>query len=224
MKTKLVLGVSGHKGSGKDTFYSIIKKSYPQVQRKAIADQLKMACSEVFNVKIKHFNSPKLKEEELENFIYLTEDKIIALLNKFNLEYNYDLHVRPHISEVIKTPRKLAQYVGTEILRSFDLDLHIKLLCDTLKEEFILITDVRFLNEFDYLKKEFGDGFFGIYIDNYTAALKAEADPHLSEKEVKLIGKRCIRIENNGSLKSFEEASLQAVRNILSSHRIVLGE
>lgn len=201
MKTG-IMAFCGSKGAGKDTSANMIKELVTDgpVETLAFAGHLKAVCSKVFNIEMKYFTDPSLKEVELDTYVVLGKDNIEAVFKAFDItEYTYDQHVRPHVGQVFDTPRQVLQYIGTEVLHPIDPLIHAKM---TLKNKnpnaLTLITDLRFQQEFDYVKNS--PGFMAVYVANDKAESFAGSDGHKSEKELQLFKHECVRVDNNGSL------------------------
>lgn len=202
---KGVIAFCGSKGSGKNTSADVVKALYPNdTEELAFADHLKKTCSKVCKVDMKYFLDPKLKEVELETYVVLQDTTINEIFAEFEVtEYTYDKHVRPHVGQVFDTPRSLLQYVGTEVLHPIDPLIHAKI---TMKkknpDKLSIITDLRFLQEFEFLKSQ--PGFFPIYVSNKRAEMLAEGDTHPSEKQLQLFKSKCEPLDNNGKLNELE--------------------
>lgn len=59
MKNRKLIGISGKKGSGKDTFYDIIIEKYPEYQNVKFADKLKEICANLTGLPIEYFYNRK---------------------------------------------------------------------------------------------------------------------------------------------------------------------
>lgn len=191
------LAFCGSKGSGKSTSATVFKELFSgPTEEIAIAGHLKEVCSHVFEVDFDKFINPALKEVELETFVVLSAGNICAVLRKFFLkDINFDAHVRPHIGRVLRTPRALLQYVGTEILHPIDPLIHVKVAVKKKDPtKLTLITDLRFVAEFDYFS-ELAD-FVPVYVKNTAAENAAAADSHPSERQFFSFVNRC-RFLNN---------------------------
>lgn len=214
---KLIIGFTGVKAAGKSTAFSFIKDKYPVVEEVALASKLKDACAKAFNISRSSFDDPSLKEKELEVPIYLDDTNLPVLLQEFNLTYNYDQHIRPHIGTVLHTPRKVAQYVGTEILREFDPNIHcVNAVKSASDKQIMIITDIRFPNELEFFRNMEDSIFYGVYIANYKAEMVSKKDNHASEKYILQIAKELTKIDNNSSLQDFKKAVILQFEKILS--------
>lgn len=205
---KTIIGLTGVKTSGKSTAASIIKDVLgKEVEEMALADKLKNVCSEVFGIPRVFFDDQSLKEKDLENGpVKLSNYDISMVLEKYNIHYSsreidskYDV-----IGMKLKTPRKIAQIVGTEVLRKAGgEDIH----CDSLdiKSKITIISDVRFGNEFDYFYNS-NNLFIPLYIKRDSAEKNVTEKSHASEKDIFNFTNRCIKIDNN---KGIEELKTQ---------------
>lgn len=125
MEKRLIIGLSGAMGSGKDSAGLIINQSYPDKNFVvvAFADALKKAYSVITG--IPWVNTQKFKEE---------------------------------MCPVLKMPRReILQKIGTNALRNnFDKDIWINILAAKHQNDNLIITDVRFDNEVEWIKKQGG--------------------------------------------------------------------
>ena len=207
MSKKLFVGFTGVKESGKTTAFEAIKKKYPQVEEVMLAKKLKDTCAEVLGIPRNYFDDQAFKEVLLDNPVYLSEDLVKGLYESYDLTVDYEQFVRPHIGKLLHTPREAAQYVGTEVLRAVDPDIHcnaaIKFVPDA---PVYIVTDMRFWNEFDFFNGNSEIEFSSFYIQNNKAEAKLGPNPHASEKFVLEIGKKCeYKIANDGTnLSPFE--------------------
>lgn len=198
---KRIVAFCGAKESGKSTSAELFKSLVSaQTKEVAFAGHLKVVCSEVFGIEIRYFLDTKLKETELETYVNLTRQSIEQIFKKFEIEsYNYDDHVRKHVGQVFDTPRKLLQYVGTELLHPLDKLIHVNFALKKIDPGAItLVTDLRFPQEFDALYGR--EDFLPVYVSNIRAELNAEADSHASEKGWQKFKDRCIVLDNNGNI------------------------
>lgn len=201
MKVSLI-AFCGAKESGKSTSAELFKTLINGIQVKevAFAGHLKETCSKVFNVEMKYFLDPKLKERELENYVRLTTETIEQVFTEFAItEYNFDQHIRPHLSQVFDTPRKLLQYVGTELLHPLDKLIHVNYALRSVDTSKItLVTDLRFPQEFDVLNGK--PEYLLVHVSNLKAEANAATDTHPSEQGWKYFKEKCVSLDNNGTL------------------------
>jgi energy-coupling factor transporter ATP-binding protein EcfA2 len=204
-----IIAFCGSKFSGKSTSAKMIAEILPgQTEELAFAEHLKLTCSKVFGVDMKYFLDPNLKEVEMDSYVNLTPKNVEQVFKEFDVtNYEYDKHVRPHVAQVFETPRSLLQYVGTEILHPIDPLIHAKI---TLKKKdptkLSIITDLRFLLEFEYLMNTQAEGFFiPVYVANQKAEFAAAGDTHKSEQDLKTFKVQCVQMENNGTLPELRD-------------------
>lgn len=125
-KNDYLIGISGKKGSGKDTFFSLLNKIASQrgvnFENRKFADALKQICSILSGKSIEYFTDRELYGEKIKSF---------------NM-----------------TSRELMQKLGTEVLRdNFDSDIWVKTLFNQYRRNSNwVITDVRFPNEANAIK------------------------------------------------------------------------
>jgi hypothetical protein len=130
-----LIGIHGHAGTGKDTIAKFLHSTRDNTWALAFADPLKEACATMFGLPINRFYQADVKE---------LPDSL------------WDV-----------SPREILQYVGTEIIRHFDLDfwvnrMHLELTNQTAdarnynSDDIVVITDVRFQNEYDYVVQNSG--------------------------------------------------------------------
>lgn len=202
-----VIAFCGSKYSGKSTSATVFKELIgAPTEEIAIAGHLKEACARVFKVDFNKFIDPSLKEVELEDFIVLDAKNLTALLGEFFVtDYTFDKHVRPHLGRVLRTPRVLLQYIGTEVLHPLDSLIHVKVAMKKKDpSKLTVITDLRFVAEFEYFNSL--SGFVPVYVKNTAAELAASVDAHPSERQLDLFKTKCRLLDN-------EERSIVALRN-----------
>lgn len=196
-----IIAFCGSKGSGKSTSAGLFKEIIGvPTEEIAIAGHLKESCAKVFGVDYEKFINPALKEVELEDYIVLDRKNIQALLKAFFVDkYDYDTHVRPHVGRIIKTPRALLQYIGTEVLHPIDALIHVKAAIQKKDPaKLTVITDLRFVAEFEYFNS--GVDFLPVYVKNAKAELTASVDAHPSERQFENFKQRCYLLDNEGSI------------------------
>ena len=222
---KLIIGLAGVKTSGKSTVANIIKNIMGgramghNVQEAALADKLKNVCSLVFNVPRENFDRQDLKEVPFETPKFLTESKIFSILEMFNVDPT-DILIGQYYKKLIvdmelKSPRQIAQVVGTEVLRETgDEDIHCKNL--NLNEDGItIVSDLRFPNEFNFFNrtKLMGYQFLPLYIQRDEAEQHVTENSHPSETSVFKFSSQCLEVPNNGSLIGLENKIIQLLSN-----------
>lgn len=203
---RTIIGLAGVKTSGKSTAANMIKELVEGAQEAALADKLKNTCAEVFGVPREYFDRQDLKELPFEDGPKtLTNTKIGAILESFGvvmtrreIDSTYDC-----IGMELLTPRKIAQIVGTEVLRAAgDEDIHCKNV--QLTDGVTIISDLRFPNEFAYFSENENVNFIPLYIQRDEAEKHVTEDSHPSEKCVFEFSGKCIYINNNNSLEDLK--------------------
>lgn len=198
------IGLIGAKRAGKDTACEAIKTVFPKAVTITLAGPLKDCCSEVLGIPREAFDKDDLKEKELDDLVELNWNLLDALFNWYSLKYQYDAHARPHIGKVLRTPRQVAQYVGTEVLRTVDPDIHCKTAFAGKTGDFGIITDLRFPNEDSFFQK-LGKPYMLVYVANLAAETEAAKDTHVSEAYLQtLVKKANFTVPNNDSLQAFQ--------------------
>lgn len=210
----IVIGLIGAKAAGKTTAFNAIK-AMVDVQEITLASKLKDVSASVFNIPREHFDSHEFKEKEFENLVYVTGDAVKEIFFQYGLDVDYGKFVRPHIGKVLVSPRQVAQYVGTEVLRSYMPDIHCWWAAKAVNKRVGVVTDMRFPNEYDYFKKNYKE-FHPIYIHNMSAEIMAGKDTHASEAYLKDLAAMAIhKVQNNGTIQEFERSIEFVVRTIV---------
>lgn len=188
-----LIGIHGHAGVGKDTIGDYLCTRYEKTYSEAFASPLKEACSEAFGMSLGNFNDPELKD---------TIDPYWKL-----------------------TPRKILQFLGTEVFRSqiskfveipegdFWLHrMHGRLIGELVRdhrdgiyedEDTVIITDVRFQNEYEYITQ---NGGWIIHLLRPGHEGKVGIAGHTSESGVEITAPEVTYlIDNRGTLEELYE-------------------
>ena len=143
--SRQIVAFAGSKGSGKTTAFLALKNNLENIHESMLANKLKKSVCEVYGFDFSKLDDITYKENQLDIPIELTRDSLIKVADHFGLDYSYDTHLRKHTGYTCDTLRHLLQYVGTEVLRGINNDIHIKsVVKDFPKEGLIVITDLRF--------------------------------------------------------------------------------
>lgn len=198
-----IIALSGSKGSGKTTTFDIIKELRPDVIEVTFAGKLKEVCSEVFNIPLETFHRPDLKEVPFKRPIIISSRNLLDCVSAYGESISLEQLGKQSQTE-IETPRKLLQFIGTDVLRSIDDNILINDAIRSLPNSgLFVVTDVRMNNEFDILSKLGADIY---HVDNDKAEVYASKDSHPSERERLLFKDKCIKISNN---RTFEDLRKQ---------------
>lgn len=206
-----IIGLTGFAKSGKSTAAEVLKSLGGQ--ELAFAKHLKDVSSIVFGVPRDHFDDQAFKEKRFNfnrlltpNDVIVTPYDIEQILSYFEVPSRFfPDSILKHNKVVLTTPRHVAQYVGTEILRSIDQDIHIKMafkLNESSNAEFLVCSDVRFDNELKAVQNS-GGVIFGIWRESIVP--KDLKNLHPSEKEIPDLVKRADHVfHNESSIEKFQ--------------------
>jgi hypothetical protein len=177
----VLIGIAGLKTSGKSTCANyLVEKGYLE---KSFADPLKKACIELF---------------------LLSDSQVYGTITQKET---------PDQRWYNCTPRQMLQFVGTDLLRDNldkimpglgkDIFTHhfgiwYKDLMDKNPDAQVVISDVRFQNEVDYIHQL---GGYVIMLNRDTVNLTSTGDLHASELSVSQITGIDFTIKNNSSLE-----------------------
>lgn len=185
--SKVLIVISGKKGSGKNTLSkqlnNFLKKvpsvTKPKVKEFAYANKFKEHLIDFFGLN--------------RNIVYGTDEQ----KNEFT-EYFWENMVGNHGKTGQITYREFMQYWGTEVCRSLDPNIHVKNCCIDIalwfckypKEttQFAIITDARFKNEI--LTKDLGFDCQDLFEDFFVLNVRLTRNPnggndtHRSETEL----------------------------------------
>ena len=201
---KCFIGFVAEKESGKTTTFDFIKDQIHEAQEIMLAEHLKESCAKVFKLPLINFESQKEKEKPLNPSIILNRKDIMELGLLFEIELTEE-DISKHLNKELKTTRQVLQYVGTDIMRAIEDDIHLKWAMRRAPESNLyVITDIRFPNEFDFFCKY--QNFFPFYIDRKKERVNNELTSHASESHIQELRKRCLaEIDNNHSLKDLKD-------------------
>jgi hypothetical protein len=165
-----IIGLLGGKGAGKDTCadYLVQERGYRRI---GFADLLYKQAADAFGVTVAFMSNRKTKEVCLHNLRLkncVDLDFVRCVVDELRLEgvSNY--------LEIEHSPRVILQLWGTEYRRrrgidSYWLDKVRETVLAEPSQDFV-VTDVRFLNEFNFIK-----GLGGLCVRVLRAALDAQA-------------------------------------------------
>jgi len=200
-----VIGLTGFAKSGKSTAAQILKELGGQ--EVAFAKHLKDVCAVVFEVPRDHFDDQAFKEVPFEKPIIVNRGQIEDILRYFDVSaIHMPAAVLTHDKTQLKSPRHVAQYVGTEILRSIDQNIHINMafkLNANSTAKFLVCSDMRFDNELRAVNSQSG---LTIGISRKKAVPANLQNLHPSEAEIpNLISRSDLIVENEGSIEDLQK-------------------
>lgn len=196
----IFIGLVAEKESGKTTTFNFIKEGLPTAQEIMLAEHLKNVCAKVFKMDLYCFESQSEKKRILENPVILTRKNITDIVDLFELNISEE-GILQHLGKELTTTRAILQYVGTDIVRAIEDDIHLKWAVRLApKSDVYVITDIRFPNEFEFFNKK--EGFLPFAIERGTRDQADVASHHASETYVASLKRRCLAsIDNNGTLE-----------------------
>ena len=216
---KLVIGLFGYKTAGKTTAYNAFKEILQEAQEITLAEKLKTVCSDVTSVPRTFFDDQDKKEKDLDCPVFMTSSMIERIYKRYDLDYDFNNHVRCHVGVVLETPRRIAQYVGTEMLRVFSADIHCDNAVKGILSEVGIVTDMRFPNELDYFKDKY-PRVIPVYVKRDVAEQAAAQDTHSSEKGIAILAKKAEYVmDNNDSKEGFEARIRVLAKSILNDFK-----
>ena len=198
-----IIGITGLKGSGKDTIGDIICKNF-DFQKVAFADKLKDVVSVLFNWDRKMLSGFEPEDREI-------REKPDEFWSK-KLETEF-------------TPRMALQKIGTEVMRNnFNKSIWVYCLENKLlnEDKNFVVTDVRFRNEIEMIKRLGGtiirvercnrpewwnlaSEFNALNLNEYNGNFLPLMKVHNSERDWIDIDRPKMIFENNGTIEELEE-------------------
>lgn len=198
-----VIGLVGRKKSGKTTAYNILGENY-EVNEVMIAQPLKNFLSSLFQIPLEYFNDQNLKDKPWKHPIPLQSSHITAICLDLGIGDRKIIYqqIKKHEGVMITSARSAMQYVGTDVIRKLNPNIHIERAMASLKVDKInVVTDIRFFNEFD----PFFDGSRFEFLPIHIHRPNNPSDEHESEKYIEEIGKKCVPIINDKSPEDFRK-------------------
>ena len=150
-----IIGFAGRMRSGKSTLSDIcVKHGYKKIY---FAEPLKKICADFLDISLTELD--RLKNEQVSIDITLGKEAV----DFFSTETDIPLDTVKNIiyDKFIHNVRELLQFIGTDLIRSFNMNWHLNQIKNTLKEdEKYVIDDVRFQNEKEFIENNGGDVWF----------------------------------------------------------------
>jgi len=221
MKPKII-AFCAVKQAGKSTAVKVLQNLYPEIKELMLAGLLKDVCCATFGFKRSDAEDGLLKEKELDPPINLTREDLLSIMEGYREEfealgivYDFDKHLRHHCGYIFYSLRQILQYIGTEVLKGIDVDIHCKVIArKMISNETYTIPDMRFPSEFNFFHND-RYNLKAFYIKNTRAEALAMSDMHSSEKKVLTTASKCDKIENGGTLAEFEAEVQKRLKEIM---------
>jgi energy-coupling factor transporter ATP-binding protein EcfA2 len=194
MGKQVYISFIGPKGSGKNTCSSVldglIKSSYKELkfQDLMFAKKIKDVASKTLGLPGSFFEARDLKDMPFKDFGHLsaltpsglvyTEDILKRVALEFGIEYDGPKRMDKHLDKEIESPRQFLKLVATEFLREYDPDIHTKKALELVEDtsDIVSFTDLRFLSEFNAVKRAGGVKVIFAWVDNEVAMESLEKD------------------------------------------------
>lgn len=187
----MIIGLTGYKSSGKSLCANHLCEKY-NAHELAFADQLKLICSKLYNIPLANFYDAKLKEVVIDELCATPRQLMQVIGMKFR-EVSDDI---PEIT--VKNPWVFN--VKNEIIKLFE---------KYGRNVPIVISDVRFEDEFDMIK-----GLGGVIVRIHRPIEKIPfLDNHVSETSMQSL-KPDYMICNNSSIDRFKETVNELMKKI----------
>ena len=157
----MIIGFCGRMRSGKTTLADICENQFG-FTKLSFAIPLKALCSQLMGVSLEELD--RLKNNNTEINLTFTEQMADILAKEVGLPL---LGAKMLVSDkVFRNVRDLLQFVGTDIIRMFDKDWHVKRVRNMIEEgKNYVFDDVRFPNEMEMIKELGGNCWFVIRPD-----------------------------------------------------------
>ena len=202
MRKPIVIGIVAPKEAGKTTTTNMISE-FVDCRESSFADKLKNVSSSAFGIERKHFDDQNLKEVPFETPMILTEERIVHILSFYVTDVK-SVRYQHLIGTKLKSPRHIAQFVGTELLRDcVSRNIHIENV-PIYKDTVTVISDTRFENEYEVMKDRNDIEYYPVYVYRKTAEDVARLSSHVSETELFKFKDKCYLLDNNGDLRDLE--------------------
>jgi hypothetical protein len=198
----MIIGIGGRIKSGKtELSLELIKKGFIKI---SFADYLKSAVAYLYDFDVNLLKTELGKNEVLSSPL-IWNKKVSEKLFDYLQIYFYEDAIE---EKSFSTRRECLQYIGTDLLRSYDIDFHVKNTLKTLDlTKNYVCDDVRFYNEFLGLKKLNAHMFYVIRPNNFDIM------NHASETSLNwsIFQNHII---NNKSIGNLKLDFLKAIKNI----------
>ena len=186
-----IISFSGRIGSGKSELAKICEKA--GYKKLYFALPLKKLVADLIRVDISEINDLKYVEK---NYTFGKMD-FMFLANETGVPY--DIFNEKMTHRVFKNVRELLQFIGTDIIRSYNYNWHVNRIREMIdKNENYVFDDTRFENEINLVKEFGGDCWFVIRPD------LSKVSNHVSETSLRMEQFGDKVIVNDASLNLFK--------------------
>lgn len=219
-KMQIVIGLMGNKFSGKDTLANAHIENYGATGKIILSEYLKNLCAETFKIPLDFFITEK-KDINFTRPIMLDKKHVRYIIRKTRDDLPYDcvsldkfdpdrIAIQKFIGRVFESPRRMLQYVGTELIQSYCKEFHAHYTYNKYvnKPGIWFITDLRFEHEYNLAHEKF-PLFYPILIERKTD----DKDKHASEIEFKKL-EPFATIKNNSTIEKYIEKSIKVFKVI----------
>lgn len=206
----MLIGISGKIKSGKDTIGDIIVNDFWEngcggkfhaLYRRSFADKLKAIVAAIVGCHKEDLDSQEFKSKAIPDFTKISQNGIITHVVPSDKIFYNDVFKEYSIV----TYREALQFFGTKFRNEYGENFWVNLLLNSLpstsKEEIILITDVRYLNEAEAIKSR---GGILIRVNRPHNESPKDISNHPSETGLDNYNNFDYIIENDGSLEDLE--------------------
>jgi|ERR1035437_8513311 hypothetical protein len=174
----MIISISGRKRAGKSTIANYLCNERGFIKA-SFADFLKNLVCHAFNIDRNYLETVKDKKE----FSLVLNDVLGRIREYCNIPNNYDFEIKSSL--VFSSYREVLQYIGSELIRKYDNNFHVKIMENFLHENSdkdICVDDTRFPNELQLLKKMDGLCYF-IIRPNYFDVSNHQSETSLRWKD-----------------------------------------
>lgn len=224
----MVIGLCGKKRVGKNTVADMIQSNlqFKDYKQYAIAGPLKRLVADWLNLSEEYIEGDRKEDEIFISYYQLTNSLRMYIFKHFDISerdadliscsfYQYASEVEEDYSPLFgrrggfpmyykTTPRQVLQNLGTDAFRDFDDQFWLKLIP---KNENLIITDIRFQNEYDYVKN-LGE------VIHISRDLKEDSNSRHSSEAGVSVEEDDFIIENNGTLQDLSDEVLNITEKL----------
>ncbi len=189
---------------GKDLTLSKLSEHF-EVKKVGLADTLKEIVGHVFNIEKPHFENQDLKEIPFKHNLSVDAEQLYTIFTLYafltkQLDFQFQPTSNYILNHEIKTPRHLLQFIGTDVLRHAQENIHLKAAQSRFRQDRVnVITDCRFINEVKWVQSLGGKV---IYINRPSSEKAAYEATHPSERGVPELRQYCDYVlPNTGTIE-----------------------